>query len=498
MSNCSDPHKQKGIPIKNPKKRPKYSKDEDSGPLNLIFTFKRSISDISPEESVEDSSDEDTEYTTETEEEEKPSDLTIETAEKELNYNKYVLFIGKQNKNISEYDYFMSLTIPMQQELLSKMKDISLIEQNPTIPFRIKILNLSIPTQYKQLLLSKYNHFSTLMPFDPSYHKLKQWIDSFLDIPFGHYCELPVSISNGIDACQSFMENAKDILDQTVYGMNDVKYQIMQFIANHISNPSSVGSSIAIKGPMGTGKTTLIKEGISKILNRPFEMIALGGATDSCFLEGHSYTYEGSMYGHIVQILMKTKCMNPIIYFDELDKVSATPKGEEIIGILTHLIDTSQNEKFHDRYFSEVDFDLSQCLFIFSYNNESLVNPILRDRMYTIHVNGYDTKDKIVIANQYLIPSICKSIQLDGIIIPNETIQYIIEQYSSEKGVRNLKRCIETIYSKINLYRLIKPASKLFNENAFAIQFPFTVTIEHVKLLIKEDKKDKSYYNLYL
>jgi ATP-dependent Lon protease len=227
-------------------------------------------------------------------------------------------------------------------------------------------------------------------------------------------------------------------------------------------------------------------------------MIALGGASDRCYLEGHSYTYEGSMYGQIVQILMKTKCMNPIIYFDELDKVSATPKGDEIIGILTHLIDTSQNDHFHDRYFSEVKFDLSKCLFIFSYNDESLVNPILRDRMYTIHVNGYDMKDKIIIATQYLIPSISKSIHLDGIFIPNETIQYIIEKYSSEKGVRNLKRCIETIYSKLNLYHLIKPTSKLFNEDAIIVKFPFTVTIEHVKLLIKSDKKDNSYYNLYL
>jgi ATP-dependent Lon protease len=502
MSNLSDNHKKKGIPIKNPKKRPKYSKEDDSEPLNLVFTFKTVKSDESIEESSENSPDDSDEYedsTSDSEEDVKlfPTDSSIECAEKELNYNKYILLVDKKHKNLSEYDYFMSLPIPKQQELLTKISDMNLI-QDSSIPFRIKILNLSIPTHYKQLLLTKYNHFITLMPFDPSYHKLKQWIDSFLEIPLGKYYQLPVTILDGIDSCQSFMENAKDILDQTVYGLNDVKYQIMQFIGNHISNPTSIGSAIAIKGPMGTGKTTLIKEGISKILNRPFELIALGGATDSCFLEGHSYTYEGSMYGKIVEILMKTKCMNPIIYFDELDKVSATPKGDEIIGILTHLIDSSQNEKFHDRYFSEVDFDLSKCLFIFSYNDESLVNPILRDRMYTIHVDGYDTKDKIVIANQYLIPSISHSIRLSDIIIPNETMQYIIETYSSEKGVRNLKRCIETIYSKLNLYRLIKPTSKLFNEDAIQIKFPFTVTIEHVKLLIKIDKKEKSYYNLYL
>ena len=138
----------------------------------------------------------------------------------------------------------------------------------------------------------------------------------------------------------------------------------MQFIGQWIANPNAVAPPIAIKGPPGTGKTTLIKEGISKILNRPFAFLALGGATDSSFLEGHSYTYEGSSWGKVVDILLQSKTMNPVIYFDELDKISNTPKGEEITGILTHLTDTTQNSQFHDKYFSSVDFDLSKVLFI--------------------------------------------------------------------------------------------------------------------------------------
>jgi ATP-dependent Lon protease len=100
------------------------------------------------------------------------------------------------------------------------------------------------------------------------------------------------------------MENARNILNNAVYGLNDAKMQIMQMLGQLITNPSSVGTAIAIKGPPGTGKTSLVKEGISKILNRPFTFIALGGATDSSFLEGHSYTYEGSTWGRIVQILI--------------------------------------------------------------------------------------------------------------------------------------------------------------------------------------------------
>ena len=161
-----------------------------------------------------------------------------------------------------------------------------------------------------------------------------------MQIPFGKIDTLPIQHSDGIEKCHEFMEKSKQILDDAVYGLNDAKLQIMQMVGQLVTNPNAIGSSIAIKGPMGTGKTTLVKEGISKILGRDFAFITLGGATDSSFLEGHSYTYEGSTWGKIVDIIIQSKCMNPVIYFDELDKVSDTPKGEEIIGILTHLTDT--------------------------------------------------------------------------------------------------------------------------------------------------------------
>ena len=253
-----------------------------------------------------------------------------------------------------------------------------------------------------------------------------------------------------------------------------------------------------------THNTSLVKEGISKILNREFAFIPLGGATDSSYLEGHSYTYEGSTWGKIVDILIRSKSMNPVIYFDELDKISETPKGEEIIGILTHLTDTSQNSQFHDKYFAEIDFDLSKCLFIFSYNDPLKVNPILMDRMYKIKTSSYLIKEKIVIANQYLIPKIRYEVNFkDGdIIIPDTTLNYIIENYTDkESGVRNLKRCIEIIYKKLNLYRLVKPGTTLFEkENTLVVEFPFHVTTDVVNNLIKKDDSgmSKSAINMYL
>ena len=149
-------------------------------------------------------------------------------------------------------------------------------------------------------------------------------------IPFGVYSELPVKKTDSSEKIHEFMDKSQKILDEAVYGMKDAKVQFMQILAQWVANPLSIGNAIALKGPMGTGKTTLIKYGVSKLLNREFAFIPLGGATDSSYLEGHSYTYEGSTYGKIIDILIQCKTSNPVIYFDELDKVSDTPKGEEI------------------------------------------------------------------------------------------------------------------------------------------------------------------------
>jgi ATP-dependent Lon protease len=366
------------------------------------------------------------------------------------------------------------------------------------------LLESTIPVQFKSAAMKKINSLRYMEPGSGEFYKSKNWVDTFMRIPFNKIEGLPISIDNGVDKCHEFMENAQKTLDQAVYGLNDAKMQIMQMLGQLLTNPKAIGTAIAIHGPPGTGKTSLVKEGISKILNRPFAFIALGGATDSSFLEGHGYTYEGSTWGKIVQILIDSKCMNPVIYFDELDKISDTPRGEEIAGILTHLTDTSQNSQFHDKYFAEIDFDLSKCLFIFSYNDESKINPILKDRMYRIKTKGYISKEKTIIANNYLLPRIREQVRFneDQIIIPNDVIGHIIDTLcNKEDGVRNLKRCLEIIYTKLNLYRLMKPGSNLFEEEmSLTVAFPFHVTKEIVDKLIKREGEDERlaiWRNLY-
>jgi ATP-dependent Lon protease len=412
--------------------------------------------------------------------------------QKEKNSRIFKRIIRDKN-SMNDAAFFETLTHTEQVKVIKEIREINKITRN-TIPHRMALLEAKIPAIFKAAAMKKLNSLRYMEPGSGEFYKIKNWVDTFMQIPFNNYKNLPVNITDGVEACHEFMANAQQTLDAAVYGLNDAKMQIMQMLGQLVTNPSALGTAIAIKGPMGTGKTTLVKEGISKILNRPFAFIALGGATDSSFLEGHSYTYEGSVWGKIVQILIDSKCMNPVIYFDELDKISDTPKGEEIAGILTHLTDTSQNSQFHDKYFAEIDFDLSKCLFIFSYNDESKVNPILRDRMYRIQTKGYDKKQKTVISNDYLLPKIREQVKFscEDIVIPEESLQYIIETHcDKEDGVRNLKRCLEIVYTKLNLYRLMRPGSNLFEgEMALEVSFPLTVTKDVIDKLIKKERDD--------
>lgn len=420
---------------------------------------------------------------------------------KEVNIKKFKKIMKEGTRAFDEKKFFKQCSLKTQETILKQLEEINklvFIEK----PYKFKLLETDIPNDLKACAIKKIEMLNHMDPGMGEFYKLKSWIDTFMEIPFGKYKQMPISIDNGIEQCREFMTNAKSILDKVAFGLDDAKMQIIQMMGMWLTNPNAVGSAIAIQGPPGTGKTTLVKEGISKILGRDFAFIALGGATDSSFLEGHSYTYEGSKWGKIVDILVQCKSMNPIIYFDELDKISDTAKGEEIIGILTHLTDTSQNSSFHDKYFSEVDFDLSKCLFIFSYNDESKINPILRDRMYRIYTQGYNTEHKRNIINDYLLPKIRETLKFEtnDVVFSDDIINHIVTNYTEdEKGVRNLKRCMEIIYTKLNLYRYIDADSEFYTpqtekheKTQHKVEFPIVLNKDIVDKLLKKNENDTS------
>jgi ATP-dependent Lon protease len=284
-------------------------------------------------------------------------------------------------------------------------------------------------------------------------------------------------IKNNIVLIKDKLNDVENILDSAVHGHKNAKKQIERIIGQWISGKKS-GYCFGFEGPPGLGKTSLAKRGIAKCLtddegnSRPFSLIAIGGSSSGSVLDGHSYTYVGSTWGKIVDILMTTKCMNPIIFIDELDKISNTENGKEIIGILTHLVDTTQNDSFQDKYFSGIPLDLSNVLFIFSYNDASLIDRILLDRIHRVKFDPLTIYEKITISNDFIIPELTKEINLyNKIIFKDNVILFIIENYTFESGVRKLKELFFEIINEINLMSLKLDDFKI----------PFDVTIKDIE-----------------
>ena len=417
------------------------------------------------------------------------------------NYKKFNKILNFEE---NEKEYFKTkMTLEQQINVINQLQKLK-SKINIDKPYLIYLTELDIPDIFKASALKKINIMKQMSESNSNeYYKLKLWVDTFIKIPFNKYSNLPITYAGNLDECHEFINNARNTLNNVVYGLNDAKLQILQLIGLWLVNPNAVGTAIAINGPPGTGKTTLIKDGISKILCRPFALIALGGTTGGGYLDGHEYTYEGSKYGKIIEILIKSGCMNPVILFDELDKVSNTPGGEEIIGVLTHLTDSTQNTTFSDKYLSEIELDMSKALYIFSYNDENNVNSILKDRMYKIETIGYKLKEKIVIAKDFIIPKIYEQVKFskDEIIFTDEILNYIISNYTqNEHGVRNLKRCIEIIYTKLNLFRLIRSDINIFDKDTKIcdkIQFPIKLTKEIIDKLIVKTETYKLPFSMY-
>jgi len=271
-------------------------------------------------------------------------------------------------------------------------------------------------------------------------------------------------LNKNINKVEDTLTNVLSILDSSIYAHNNAKNQIMKIIGQWM-NGEQTGYCFGFEGSPGIGKTSMAKKGLSNCLkdvdgsSRPFSFIALGGSCNGSTIEGHGYTYMNSTWGKIVDILMDAKCMNPIIYIDELDKVSKTENGREIIGIFTHLIDQTQNDTFQDKYFSGINIDLSKALFIFSYNDPEQIDRILLDRIHRIKFENLTLDDKMVIVKKYILPEINTKMGFDNIVeVSEHMIEHIIEKYTSEPGVRKLKELLFDLYGEINL-DILKNAS---------------------------------------
>lgn len=356
-----------------------------------------------------------------------------------------------------ERKYLQRMSVKETQILLDKSSEVTSITSN-SVPLLIRVLQWNCSSRMKGLICERISRADEMEQGEGEYAKLSSWLSNLECLPIGIYTSLPVDINrDSRSKISKFLHNANTTLDNAVYGHRSAKDEIVRLCAQWIRNPSAPSQVLAIQGPMGNGKTTLVKNGIANVMHRPFVFIALGGAHDASFLNGFDYTYEGARPGRIADAVKTSGCMDPIIFFDELDKVSDTPSGKEIQNILMHLLDGSQNNHFQDRYFDGIDLDMSRALFVCSFNDPSKIDRVLLDRMRVIVTKGFTVTDKLRISKDFMIPDVMSDIGLtdNEIIIEECAVRRVIQNYTDEKGVRCLRRCIHQICAEANLRNLM-------------------------------------------
>jgi ATP-dependent Lon protease len=408
---------------------------------------------------------------------------------------------SEDNTIDTQIDQFKGLQVDQQKKVLDVLEKCNANPAiaNPSQSLMFKIMTMNLPPETQTMVLSKYHGLQNLDSTSPDYFKQRNWLDKVSSLPLGVYKEMPVKLEEGPEKCNEFMVRAKKCLDDAIFGQEEAKLQILQFIGAKIANPNRSGVSLLLAGPPGIGKTQIIKNGIAKALEWPFQFISLGGDSDASTYTGHQLVYEGSHCGKIVNSLVAAKSMSMILMFDEVDKISTTSKGEEVSNLLIHLTDPVQNNEFEDKYLAGIPIDLSRAMFVFSANNLGKVDPILLDRFVTIQLQGYSVKEKVTIAEQYLFPQALKELNLDEkIAVSKEVLQHIIEEYAKEEdGVRELKRCIEQIVQKMNMLRLFNTKDFPFHIKDFTL--PFILKKEHVDIFLKKRTKsqDLSFMKMY-
>jgi ATP-dependent Lon protease len=296
--------------------------------------------------------------------------------------------------------------------------------------------------------LERYN------PSSPDYSIQYNYINFMLDLPWGKK-----SVDN-LDVL-----NAQKVLDEDHFGLDKVKERIMEYLAVLWLKGDLKSPILCLYGPPGVGKTSLGKS-IARALGRKYVRIALGGVHDESEIRGHRKTYVGALPGRILNGINRAGTSNPVIVLDEIDKISSDFKGDPSSALLEAL-DPEQNSTFHDNYL-DIDYDLSNVLFIATANNIESIQPALRDRMEMINVSGYLAEEKMEIARKYLIPKQLKEHGLtsDALRISREALEKIIEEYTRESGVRGLEKQIAKIcrvtVRKMTMrekyYKTIKPA----------------------------------------
>ncbi|MFN3445540.1 MAG: endopeptidase La, partial [Bacteroidia bacterium] len=307
-------------------------------------------------------------------------------------------------------------------------------------------------------------------PMAPDYGVQHSYLQLLLDLPWSDFT------TDSFD-----LKNAKKILDEDHFGLEKVKERILEYLAVIKLKGDMKSPILCLYGPPGVGKTSLGKS-IAKALGRKYARIALGGLHDESEIRGHRRTYIGAMPGRIIQNLKKVKSNNPVFVLDEIDKISRDFRGDPSSALL-EVLDPEQNNTFHDN-FVEIEYDLSNVLFIATANSLDTIQPALLDRMEIIEINGYTLEEKVQIANKYLLP---KQLENHGLTtkdlkVDNKAFEKIIDQYTRESGVRGLDKQIAQLARYAAKEKVMNNAKQL------------SISLDNVSKVLGVEKVDKETY----
>ena len=346
----------------------------------------------------------------------------------------------------AEKDYFLTQNGETRAEIQRVLQEIRRAKED--VPLRFRVLRSRLPLDLKRRISSKLERQNENSASGDAV-KYNTWVEMLLALPLGEHIvpqpTLPIA---------NTMAKAKAHLESVIFGHKCAKAALLERFYMWLVAPFVVQQPVALCGVPGNGKTTLIREGLAAIMGRPFAFISLGGSADGSVLLGHSYTYEGSTPGRVVEHLIASKCVNPIFYFDELDKCSSTPKGEEIINALVHFTDPVQADMFRDRYIGNLDIDTSRSLCVFSFNRPASISGVLLDRIQVVSTDSFDADARCRIAAEHLLPKLMqqRGIEVGSFVVSSSALR-ALSLRCPDGGVRSLRAVLDQAISKVSMWR---------------------------------------------
>lgn len=336
---------------------------------------------------------------------------------------------GELNKSQREY--------VLRQQLKAIQKELGELEDEGDVLDELaeKLNNADLPDEVRKVAEKELRRLRSIQPSSPEYTVARTYLDWICDLPWGP----KKSTTDNLD-----VGHARQVLDEDHYDLEKIKKRILEYIAVSALRKNLKGPILCLVGPPGVGKTSL-GQSVARALGRKFVHVSLGGVRDEAEIRGHRRTYIGALPGKIIQSLKRAESNNPVFMMDEIDKLGRDWRGDPTSALL-EVLDPEQNHSFMDHYL-DVPFDLSKVMFITTANVTDTIPPPLLDRMEVLELPGYTPEEKVQIARQHLLPKQIREHGLEGVKfeISDEMINYVIDHYTREAGVRNLERQIAGI-----------------------------------------------------